>query len=257
MLEKKDISADEILFELTNNYGSKVAFTVFDNLKSKDNPNKYSSEIISGISRLLDDGEGGVLNNLILNYIATKKLENNPDGVEIARAFFEDSINKTINFYLNIENVISFIDRSNSKYLANTKNILNFILNDARDVEGEINNSLKLIKQIENSKDNDTIFTFENLSFISPVDGESLYRPRNYKNVKVQSAFVEERLSEQEIQNIRETIIINDEYSRKNINKFIMELLNDQVVNQNRTYFKVNEFKECTFLRDKFDIRKN
>lgn len=244
LLEKKDISADEILFELTNNYGSKVAFTVFDNLKSKDNPNKYSSEIISGLSRLLDDGEGGVLNNLILNYIATKKLENNPDGVEIARAFFEDSINKTINFYLNIENVISFIDRSNSKYLANTKNILNFILNDARDVEGEINNSLKLIKQIENPKDNDTIFTFENLSYISPVDEESLYRPRNYKNVKVQSAFVEERLSEQEIQNIRDTIKINDEYSRKNINKFIMDLLNDQVVNQNRTYFKVNEFKE-------------
>ena len=57
LLEKKDISADEILFELTNNYGSKVAFTVFDNLKSKDNPNKYSSEIISGLSRLLDDGE--------------------------------------------------------------------------------------------------------------------------------------------------------------------------------------------------------
>lgn len=96
MLEKKDISADEILFELTNNYGSKVAFTVFDNLKSKDNPNKYSSEIISGISRLLDDGEGGVLNNLILNYIATKKLENNPDGVEIARAFLKIQLIKQL-----------------------------------------------------------------------------------------------------------------------------------------------------------------
>lgn len=244
LLENKSITAEEILLELTTNYGSKVAFTVFDNLKSRDNPNKYSGEIISGLEKLLDDGVGGPLNRLIVDYIATKKLQNNPEGAQIAREFFEDSINKTINFYQNIENVISFIDRSNSKYLSNTKNILNFILNNSKDVEGEINNSLKLIKKIGDMRDSDVDFTFENLSYISPIESESLYKPRNYKNVKIQTDFIEDNLTEEEIESVKKSIKLNDEFSRKNINKFIMEILTKKINEENLTSFALKDFED-------------
>lgn len=244
LLENKNVTAEEILFELTNNYSSKVAFTVFDNLKSRDNPNKYSTEIITHLEELLDDEEGGPLNRLILNYIGTKKLQNNPEAANIARDFFEESINKTINFYQNIENVISFIDRSNSKYLSNTKNILNFILNNSKDVEGEINHSLKLIKQMGEVKDNEVEFGFENLSYISPIDGESLYSPRNYKNIKIQAELIESNINDEEIELIKQSIKLSDEYSRKNINKFIMSLLEEKVVSENQAYFSLDELKE-------------
>lgn len=244
LLESQNISPEEILLELTSNYGSKVAFTVFDNLKSKDNPNKYSPEIISNLEKLLDDGIGGPLNSLILNYVVTKKLQNNPKGNEIAREFFVNSINKTINFYQNIDNVISFIDHSNAKYLSNTKNILNFILNNTSDVEGEINNTLKLIKKIGESKDNEVELTLENLSYISPIDEESTYKPRNYKNVKIQTELIEDNLTEEEIERVKKSIKLNDEYSRKNINKFIMEILNRKIVNENKTYFEIKDFEE-------------
>ena len=245
LLENKNITAEEILYELTNNYGSKVAFAVFDNLKSRDNPNKYSRDIISGLERLLDDGVGGVLNRLIVNYMSTKKLQNNPEGGAIARNFFEDSINKTINFYQNIDNVISFIDRSNSKYLSNTKNILNFILNNTRDVEGEINRSLKLIKKIgDGFKDSDYYFDFKNLSYISPVDEESIYKPRSYKNIIIESEYIENDVNESEVELIKKTIKLNNEFSRKNINNFIMNILEDKIVNKNVNYFSIQDVDE-------------
>lgn len=243
LLENKNVTSESILFELTNNYGSKVAFTVFDNLKSRDNPNKYSNEIISGLEKLLDEGEGGPLNRLVLNYIVTKKLQNNPEGSRVAREFFIDSINKTINFYQNIENVISFIDQSNSKYLSNTKNILNFILNNSKDVEGEINNVLKLIKKIDEMENKNVNFTFKDLSYISPVDEESLYKARNYKNVKIEAEAIEDNLTEEEKELALKEIKLNDEFSRKNINKFIMQILDEKLANENSS-FSIKDFAD-------------
>lgn len=243
LLENKNVTPESILFELTDNYGSKVAFTVFDNLKSRDNPNKYSNEIISGLEKLLDEGEGGPLNRLVLNYIVTKKLENNPEGSRIARDFFIDSINNTINFYQNIENVISFIDQSNSKYLSNTKNILNFILNNSKDVEGEINNVLKLIKKIDEVVNKNVNFTFKDISYISPVDEESLYKARNYKNVKIEAEAIEDNLTEEEKELALKEIKLNDEFSRKNINKFIMQILDEKLANENSS-FSIKDFAD-------------
>ena len=243
LLENKNVTTESILFELTNNYGSKVAFTVFDNLKSRDNPNKYSNEIISGLEKLLDEGEGGPLNRLVLNYIVTKKLQDNPEGGRIARDFFIGSINNTINFYQNIENVISFIDQSNSKYLSNTKNILNFILNNSKDVEGEINNVLKLIKKIDEVENKNVNFTFKDLSYISPVDEESLYKARNYKNVKIEAEAIEDNLTEEEKELALKEIKLNNEFSRKNINKFIMQILDEKLANENSS-FSIKDFAD-------------
>ena len=243
LLENKNVTTESILFELTNNYGSKVAFTVFENLKSRDNPNKYSNEIISGLEKLLDEGEGGPLNRLVLNYIVTKKLQNNPEGSRIAREFFIDSINNTINFYQNIENVISFIDQNNSKYLSNTKNILNFILNNSKDVEGEINNVLKLIKKIDEVENKNVNFTFKDLAYISPVDEESLYKARNYKNVKIEAEAIEDNLTEEEKELALKEIKLNDEFSRKNINKFIMQILDEKLANENSS-FSIKDFAD-------------
>ena len=243
LLENKNVTTESILFELTNNYGSKVAFTVFDNLKSRDNPNKYSNEIISGLEKLLDEGEGGPLNRLVLNYIVTKKLQDNPEGGRIARDFFIGSINNTINFYQNIENVISFIDQSNSKYLSNTKNILNFILNNSKDVEGEINNVLKLIKKIGEVENKNVNFTFKDLSYISPVDEESLYKARNYKNVKIEAEAIEDNLTEEEKELALKEIKLNNEFSRKNINKFIMQILDEKLANENSS-FSIKDFAD-------------
>lgn len=243
LLENKNVTTESILFELTNNYGSKVAFTVFENLKSRDNPNKYSNEIISGLEKLLDEGEGGPLNRLVLNYIVTKKLQNNPEGSRIAREFFIDSINNTINFYQNIENVISFIDQNNSKYLSNTKNILNFILNNSKDVEGEINNVLKLIKKIDEVENKNANFTFKDLAYISPVDEESLYKARNYKNVKIEAEAIEDNLTEEEKELALKEIKLNDEFSRKNINKFIMQILDEKLANENSS-FSIKDFAD-------------
>lgn len=243
LLENKNVTTESILFELTNNYGSKVAFTVFENLKSRDNPNKYSNEIISGLEKLLDEGEGGPLNRLVLNYIVTKKLQNNPEGSRIAREFFIDSINNTINFYQNIENVISFIDQNNSKYLSNTKNILNFILNNSKDVEGEINNVLKLIKKIDEVENKNVNFTFKDLAYISPVDEESLYKARNYKIVKIEAEAIEDNLTEEEKELALKEIKLNDEFSRKNINKFIMQILDEKLANENSS-FSIKDFAD-------------
>ena len=243
LLENKNVTAESILFELTNNYVSEVAFIVFDNLKSRDNPNKSSNEINSGLEKLLDEGEGGPLNRLVLNYIVTKKLQNNPEGSRIAREFFIDSINKTINFYQNIENVISFIDQSNSKYLSNTKNILNFILNNSKDVEGEINKVLKLIKKIDEVENKNVNFTFKDLSYISPVDEESLYKARNYKNVKIEAEAIEDNLTEEEKELALKEIKLNDEFSRKNINKFIMQILDEKLANENSS-FSIKDFAD-------------
>lgn len=241
LVAKSDISPEEILHELTEKYRKQVTLTVFDNLKTKDNPNKYSNEIIMRLEQLLEQES---IDRLVINYVATKKIELTSEEVsKEVEHFFEDRILKTINFYKTINETIDFIDSNNAKYLVNAKNILNFILSNTKDVEGEINKTLKLIKRCKSINDNDLLVEFANIVNISPIDDLSLYTPRFNKNKPNQVELFVEPLSEEEILEAKSKIVLSDEYSKRNINQFICAKLEDIFEKDKSTSFKLSEIK--------------
>ncbi len=75
----------EILEQLLVEYQDKVIMKVFNNLRKKDNPNRYKSFIIERIDTLLEDNN---LQVLINEYIQTK---NNgvmsPENIQEAEEF--------------------------------------------------------------------------------------------------------------------------------------------------------------------------
>lgn len=236
LLNRSDLSAEEVLDELTEKYGKKVILVVFDNLKRKDNPNKYARDIINKLEELLIEGN---LNKIVLNYISVKKSNENPDEI---KKYLQETILNIIEFYLKVEQIIDRIDSNNSRYVSNAKNVLQFILSDSKDVVGEINKTLKLIKRIDKRfNDNDVEIGFDSIINISPVDEESLYTPRNYRLRKDKVNFEYTPLSEEEINEAKESLKLNNEFSKENVNRYIVSLLNENYKENNKSSLKVSD----------------
>ena len=239
LLNRPNLSAEEVLDELTEKYGKKVILVVFDNLKRKDNPNKFSREIINKLEELLEEEN---LNKIVLNYISVKNSQEEPDEIEKR---LQNTILNIIEFYRKVEEIIDRIDSNNSKYVSNAKNVLQFILSDSKDVVGEINKTLKLIRKIDKKySDNDVEIEFDSIINISPLDEESLYSPRTYRLRKEKVNFEYTPLSEEEINEAKASLKLNNEYSKENVNKYIISLLDKQYQENNETSFKLSELKD-------------
>ena len=116
-------------------------------------------------------------------------------------------------------------------------------MSNTKDVEGEINKTLKLIKRCKSINENDLLVEFSNIVNISPIDDLSLYTPRFNRNKPNQVELFVEPLSEEEILEAKNKIVLSDEYSKRNINQFICAKLEDIFEKDKSTSFKLSEIE--------------
>ena len=172
LLNEEDEDAEKLLRTLLYDYQDNIINKAFSNLKLSDNPSKYKNQILSKLNELRsDDG----ISQLIRDYKKTKKPDLQDSEIE---STLLNQIDYVYNIIEMLQHTILMIDIKNSKYFKSSTAKLSFILSDNFDVEGKIENILKLMRNIKNEDLYEEAF---NLYKMGILDSGSMYKPRVYK----------------------------------------------------------------------------
>lgn len=221
-----DSSLDEreILKRLTIDYQKLSAYISFHNLYTKNNPNKYSLAITDKIYDLQSDE---TMSQVIDDYCKTKGL-NIEDELERfkAKRYIEQVYEKVLFQIETIEGSISAIAARNYSYTSSSVDRINFRLNNERDIKGDINNLLKVIKQ--SSLEDEFKTDFEFYSF-DQTDNKSLFTARALSKIAPkETAFIKHDINPEALAKAEGLIKQREMYSIQSVNKFVQEQLGDR-----------------------------
>ena len=116
-----------------------------------------------------------VMEGLVSDYVLTKHLEDGEESRKEAREFVEGVLSTVLDLFEGMPAQIREISMRNTSYVQATRAILEFRLNNFRDIEGALNRSLKLLRKVDEDEI-ETPFAPYQMATIAP---ESIYKPRN------------------------------------------------------------------------------
>lgn len=217
------VGEKEILIKLTRDYQKLTAYIAFHNLMTRNNPNKYSGEILSKIYELSDPS---TIETMVRNYLLTKDYKNpseeqNLEAKEYFRRVLAD-VEEQIN---DIEGSLNVISGRNNAYVRSSSERIRFRLNNERNIKGEITSLLKRIKAVGDSADEDIEGPFLFYSF-RQSDNKSLYTAKAAARIAPKKIpFVRREISEEAKQRAEEIIRQKNTFSLEAINVFVLETL--------------------------------
>ena len=220
LLNDDTLTLREIFDKIYNGYQDNVVAKAFYNLRVTDNPSKYKNKIIAKIDTLLYERMGQMLQNY-LDVKATN--EDRASLQDDAQQYIVESLNSIKEQFENIESSIAVLDRRNTKYLNTATSRVKYLMDESVDFEGRIHS---ILKTMYNSTfgDDDTL-EFPSREF-GKIDENSLYTyTRRRGKVKSQITLVKPTVSAEDLENERERLRLQVEYSIKNINEFICRQL--------------------------------
>lgn len=221
-----DSSLDEreILKRLTIDYQKLSAYISFHNLYTKNNPNKYSLAIINKINDLQIDE---TMNQVIDDYCKTKGLKVEDESERLkAKRYIEQVYEKVLFQIETIEQSISDIAARNYSYTSSSVDRINFRLNNERDIKGDINNLLKVIKQSALEDEFETDFDFYSFD---QTDNKSLFTARALSKIAPkETPFIKHEINPEALVKAEELIKQREMYSIQSVNKFVLEQLGER-----------------------------
>lgn len=221
-----DSSLDEreILKRLTIDYQKLSAYISFHNLYTKNNPNKYSLAITNKIYDLQSDE---TMNQVIDDYCKTKGLNIEDESERFkAKRYIEQVYEKVLFQIETIEQSISAIAARNYSYTSSSVDRINFRLNNERDIKGDINNLLKVIKQCSIEDEFETDFEFYSFD---QTDNKSLFTARALSKIAPkETAFIKHEINPEALAKAEELIKQREMYSIQSVNNFVLEQLGDR-----------------------------
>ena len=219
LMSSSELTPKEIYQIVLVEYQHDVLFTLFNNIKSKDNPDRYSDVILNTMKRFADEG----IPNIRENMMSTIHDEDySTEHVAMVDQRIMDMITYVIHSFTYLQSLLDYIDRNNNRYLNSAKGKLNFILNENVDVEGKITDALKAVKEADEE------FEFETLIRIrrsENLDEKSTYAPRFQKDKITSIVLSEPELTEEEIELGRLAIFAEDRFSRQKVDEKALEIL--------------------------------
>lgn len=240
LISNPDAEPNVILNALLVDYRNSVVLKGFTNLRSKDNPAKYKTDILNSIANLKNH-----MTEMENNYIAVKcngvdSLENRKEAAN----FFFGVLDRVEYLFESIDEMISKIDRKNTQYVSATFSRLEYLLNEEKDLEGRIN---RLFKEMQaNGYESEDEF---NLFTSGLIDEEnSLFQPRkHHTKVKCQLPLktkqIDPKLIEDNKRRLKEQLM----FSVKEIDKFVMSFLKEKP-SITAKEIPINDFKELMRL---------
>ena len=221
-----DSSLDEreILKRLTIDYQKLSAYISFHNLYTKNNPNKYSLAITNKIYDLQSDE---TMKQVIDDYCKTKGLNIEDESERFkAKRYIEQVYEKVLFQIETIEQSISAIAARNYSYTSSSVDRINFRLNNERDIKGDINNLLKVIKQSSIEDEFETDFEFYSFD---QTDNKSLFTARALSKIAPkETAFIKHEINPEALAKAEELIKQREMYSIQSVNNFVLEQLGDR-----------------------------
>lgn len=238
LLNRKDLSPQEVLNILLYKYQDQVILTVFNNLKGKDNPSKYTSEILLWLKRLHDED----LDKMVHCYAETINIKDlTPEKYsEIEKKLICD-INEVIAQFESVDDFIKLIDYKNGKFHTSAVATINFLLNNRRDVSGQIDMALKALSKVNGEDDFGELFE---IYHSENIDDESLHIRKFNREQKTEIPVEIPQVSDEEIEKELASIFKKDEYSRECINNYVLDLLgkNNRISTYNLHVDNMDEF---------------
>lgn len=232
----EDISSDKTpkeiiddLFKYHNEIGSKA----YHRIKTGDNMSHYRISIIEKLFRILQDNNIFAL--AIKGYMEIKKV----DDYELASDNLREEIHNIISAFRRYDDIEKEIDNKHERYLKSSVSRAQFLLTNTSSSKGQISKILEYLStqlnEDKNSSINDDLEEeLSGLFNIFPqnyIDNESLYvMPVNRRVLNPETLVESLSLSDEERQKRKEIISkkYKNNFSRKNINNYVDELLNSQ-----------------------------
>jgi len=218
LINRKDLTPYDVLDLLLNKYQDQVVLTVFNNLKGRDNPSKYTSEIISKLKLLRYEH----LNEVVTNYALTAKIKDLTNDIyEKIENNIKDDLDTVILRFESVNDFISVIDRKNIKFHRSSLAALNFLMNNRNDIEGQIAKVLRALKPIDKDDFSDII----DIHTCQNIDENSLYSRAFNKEKKTELPTQIPEIPEDEVLDSFNLIFAEDKFSKDKINEFVINLL--------------------------------
>lgn len=221
LINNKELTAQEILDTLLYKYHDQVILSVFNNLKGKDNPSKFTSDIIDKLKELRFDQD--YLDQMIRSAAATSGNDYSFKNLQAQEKFIKDTLDEVISRFEEVDDFISVIDTKNTKFHTSAIARLNFLMNSRQDIEGLV------IKAMRQLRDADPESVFEDIVpiyYSDNLDEKSLFTRRFNKDKKTIITLDDDvEATDEEINEAFMTLYADDEYSHENINSYVDNLL--------------------------------
>lgn len=223
LVNRKDLTPHDVLDLLLNKYQDQVVMTVFNNLKGRDNPSKYTSEILLKLKSIRYNH----LDEVVSNYALTANIKDLTAEIyeEIEKNLRED-LDMVISRFESVNDFISVIERKNRKFHSSALATLNFLMNNRNDIEGQVDKALKALKSSEEEDFSNII----KIPTCQNIDENSLYSRAFNKEKKAELPTRIPEIPEEEVIDSFNSIFGEDKFSKNKINDFVLNLLGDREV---------------------------
>jgi len=220
LLNEDSEDAGKLLKTLLYDYQDNIINKAFSNLKLTDNPSKYKNQILTKLNELRTK-EG--IDKLIQNYRRTKTSDQSDSEIE---SILFNQIDYVYNIIEMLQQTILMIDIKNAKYVKSSTSKLSFILSENFDVEGKIENILKLMKH---QKKDDFYNEAFGLYKMGIVDSDSIYKPRVYKEQFSVVELQEKPVVDQAyIDDVAQRLFRDNRFSIRTIDDYVKILLKEK-----------------------------
>lgn len=240
LMNDSSLSPKQIYQIVLMEYQHDVLFTLFNNIKTKDNPERYSDVILETMKHFADENVPDIRQNMMS---FTNDEDYSSEHIAEVDAKIMEMITYVIHSFTWMQGLLDYIDRNNNRYLNSAKGKLNFILNEESNVEGQIVSALKAIKETDEE------FEFETLIPIrraENLDDKSAYTPR-FKKEKITSVTLDlPELTEEDLELGTLAIFAEDRFSREKVDQKALSWLGEKEEITLKD-IEINEFDDLLF----------
>lgn len=222
MINRPDITPEEVLDTLLYKYQDQVVLTAFNSLKGKDNPSKYTSGILVKLRAFRYNREDF---ERIVDSFATHTSGLTGEKYKELEKSVADGLDDCIAKFESVNDFVSLIDRRNMKFHNSVLARLKFLINTRRDVNGLLDSALKALAKADPKESfEDVVGVYSTVQ----IDDRSTYS-RSFDKEKITYSPSEiPNVSDEEIQKEEAHLFDEDAFSKEKVNEFASEVLGDR-----------------------------
>lgn len=219
LIQLKDLTAEQAFDMVLNKYQNQIVLTVFNNLKGRDNPSKYTGRILNKLREIRQND----LDKIVGAYLYRDGADN-IDSDEYRRIEKEltQQFDTTIVKFDHVNEIVSLIDKRNAKFHTSAAAKILFLLNTKNDIEGLLVKTLAELKHVPEDVEFGGLFNFFSSKLL---DDKSLYSHSLNKGKVLLVKSEIPKVDQEVIEKAKRLFLEQNTFSRQNIDKFIIEKL--------------------------------
>ena len=223
LINRTDITPNEIMEILLDKYRSQVIMGAFNNLLGRDNPSRYTTDILEKLRGLRYDPDN--MSRMVQSYTETAGGDFSAPSLRKNEQYIKDTLDFLLSRFDEVDDLIHVIDSRNTKFHVSAVSRLNFLINTRKDIEGLLVQAMKSLAKADVDQDFDDITP---LHRVAGIDGKSLFA-RSFNKDRSTTYAVNEppQVSQEEVDEAFSRLEKNNRMSHEKADRYAMDLLGD------------------------------